>query len=344
MKIGIFTDTFTQPNGVAKHVQGIAEHLSERNDVTVYTGSGTSSDYKVVNLPHKKFMFQPEYESIRTNGVTPNCDVAHAHSPYCTAKLAFKAKKVVTTTHTIPQHMLSYLHLDVLTPLAWRYLVRFHNRSDHVVCQTRSTERLFIERGVAKPTSVISTGLDVSKFKNGNAKAFREKYGIDGEFVLSANRLSAEKRPHWIFKACDELGIPCVATSSGPMKRFLERKYPNVRFVGALPNGEICDSYAAASMFALTSSVETEGIVVNEAMAARVPVVATALEPVRDSVRDGENGFTFSSYGEFRQKMKALWESSSLRKKFSSVAFKEVREKDYANVAERLLRIYESLV
>ncbi|NYZ79716.1 glycosyltransferase [Candidatus Micrarchaeota archaeon] len=344
MKIGIFTDTFTQPNGVAKHVQGIAEHLSERHDVTVYTGSGSSDSYKVVNLPHKRFIFQPEYEQIKAVGVTPDCDVSHAHSPYCTAKLAFKTKAVVTTTHTIPQHMLSYLHADVLTPFAWRYLIRFHNRSDHVVCQTKSTERLFIERGVTKPTSVISTGLNVDKFKNGNAKAFREKYGIDGEFVLSASRLSAEKRPHWIFKACDELGIPCVATSSGPMKHYLEKKYPSVRFTGALPNGEICDSYAAASMFALTSAVETEGIVVNEAMAARVPVVATALEPVRDSVRDGENGFTFSSYGEFRQKMKMLWESTSLRDKFTSVAFKEVQEKDYSNVAGRLLSIYESLV
>jgi glycosyltransferase involved in cell wall biosynthesis len=203
---------------------------------------------------------------------------------------------------------------------------------------------LFIERGVTKPTSVISTGLNVSKFKNGNAKDFREKYGIDGEFALSASRLSAEKRPQWIFRACEELGIPCVATSSGPMGKSLEKKYPNVRFTGALPNGEICDSYAAASIFALTSSVETEGIVVNEAMAARVPVVATALEPVRDSVRDGENGFTFSSYGEFRQKMKALWESTSLRKKFSSLSFKEVQEKDYSSVSKKLMEIYESLV
>jgi hypothetical protein len=199
MKIGIFTDTFTQPNGVAKHVQGIAEHLSERNDVTVYTGSGSSDEYKVVNLPHSKFIFQPEYEFINARGVTPDCDVAHAHSPYCTAKIAFKAKHVVTTTHTIPQHMLSYLHADVLTPLAWRYLIRFHNRSDHVVCQTKSTERLFIERGVTKPTSVISTGLSIDKFSHGNAKAFRNKYGIDGEFALSASRLSAEKRPQWIF-------------------------------------------------------------------------------------------------------------------------------------------------
>ena len=346
MKIAMFTDTFVQPNGAARHVREVSEELSKSNKVTVYTGSGDSDSYTVVNLPHYSFPLQKEYEFIHSYpDFHADCDVAHAHSPFCTARLAFgTGKPVVTTTHTIPEHLLSYIGMDSLKPLGWRYLMRFHNKSDHVICQTPSTKELFLRHGLNKPVSVISTGLDVGKFENADPKRFREKYSIDGDFVLSANRLSPEKRPNWIFRACKELGIPCVATSVGPCMKKYEKEFPEVRFLGKIPFKDVYDAYSAASVFALTSKVETEGIVVNEAMAAKVPIITSNLPCVTDSIRDEENGFTFSKYPEFKEKLETLWNDGQLRKKFSSKAFSEVKEKDYGIVAKKLLFVYESLV
>ncbi|MEM0372236.1 MAG: glycosyltransferase [archaeon] len=347
MKIGLFTDTFEQPNGVAEHVKNIAERFSENHDVIVYTGSGSSSSYKVINLPHYSFPLQGEYEYISTREcvVDEDIDVAHAHSPYCTHRLAFRTRKpVVTTTHTIPQHMLDYLHLRFLTPLAWRYLIRIHNRSDHVICQTESTKRLFLERGLKKPASVISAGVDVSRFQKGDPKKFREKYGIDGDFVLSTSRLSPEKRVDWTLKACEELGIQCVATSTGPLLKKLRKDYPSVKFLGRIPFKEICDAYSAARILSISSRVETEGVVVNEAMASKLPLLAPRLPCIADSISDGENGLLFVTYDELKSKMKMLWDDGKLRKKLSSRAFKDVKQKDYSIVTKKLLEVYESLV
>lgn len=346
MKIGMFTDTFEQPNGVARHVKEISEVMSKENEVVVYTGSGSSDRFKVVNLPHYTFPLQTEYEYLSTwQCKVDDIDVAHAHSPYCTGKLALRQTvPIVSTTHTIPQHMLDYLHLNALSPLAWKYLVRFHNNTDFVVCQTKSTQELFKKHGLKVPSRVISTGIDMKKFGGGNAKEFINKYNIDYDFVFSATRLSHEKRCNWIFKACAELDIPCVACSTGPMEGMYRKKYKNVKFLGRIPYNDIYNGYKAASVFAIASKVETEGIVVNEAMASKTPLIATDLPCISDSIKDNVNGFTFKNYSEFKEKLEKLWGDKQLQKKFASNAYKDVKKKDYSIVSKELLSVYESLV
>ncbi len=73
------------------------------------------------------------------------------------------------------------------------------------------------------------------------------------------------------------------------MKEFTE-----VKFVGSQFGENLCRYYGLASAFILPSEVETWGLVVNEAMASRLPVlISKGCGAGRELVEEGRNGWTF---------------------------------------------------
>jgi glycosyltransferase involved in cell wall biosynthesis len=64
-----------------------------------------------------------------------------------------------------------------------------------------------------------------------------------------------------------------------------------VTFLGALSPDQLVAEYARAEVFALTSAQENSPMVIGEAMAAGVPVVATNVGGVKSLVADGVTGF-----------------------------------------------------
>lgn len=86
----------------------------------------------------------------------------------------------------------------------------------------------------------------------------------------------------------------------GPLRSELERIATPVnlrlRFVGNVPYGELAKWYGQAGILAFPSLADEWGVVVNEALAAGVPVLGSLYSgAVEELVRDGENGWTFRS-------------------------------------------------
>jgi 1,2-diacylglycerol 3-alpha-glucosyltransferase len=63
-----------------------------------------------------------------------------------------------------------------------------------------------------------------------------------------------------------------------------------VKFAGTLQSSSLVDAYDAMNVFAFASQCETQGLVLAEAMAAGLPVVALDGPGVREVVQDGKNG------------------------------------------------------
>ncbi len=87
----------------------------------------------------------------------------------------------------------------------------------------------------------------------------------------------------------------------GPLRRELEVKAMslklNVEFRGFLQYPDLPRQYATAGCFLHVSSVEQWGLVVNEAMAAGLPVlVSNRCGCAKDLVMDGFNGYALSPY------------------------------------------------
>ncbi|RLG21214.1 hypothetical protein DRN74_03020 [Candidatus Micrarchaeota archaeon] len=359
MRVGLFTDTYAQLNGVAVHVHNLAYYLSNEGvDVTVFTGSGRakkfSSDkpanFKVYHYPRIPFPPAPKYEILFPTSFGKDLDIFHSHTVYPAGWAGLiggkvKNKPTVITSHTAPSHFFSMYHLNFLEPLGWSYLISFMNKFDHVVCQTHATEERFRKHGLDRPVTIASAGID-AEFWLGDSdpNLFRSKYGVKEDFALSVIRASPEKRPEFFLKACKELGIKAVLCSTGPMLDELKEKYPEATFVGRLSREELRSAYHAAKVFVLPSTDETEGLVALEAMITENAVIATDLPCIKEFIKDGKTGYTFHSYDELKAKLKHLWEDDSFRKKVVKNGEKEAMKRDIRNTAKKLIKLYEELL
>ena len=98
-----------------------------------------------------------------------------------------------------------------------------------------------------------------------------------GEHALVASRLAPEKGIELAIEACARAGVPLVVAGDGPLAPRL-RGAPNVRFTGAISPEQVAELRAKAALAIVPSqAAETFGLAAAEAMAAGVPVVASAV-------------------------------------------------------------------
>src|SRR4029077_20110670 len=92
--------------------------------------------------------------------------------------------------------------------------------------------------------------------------------------------------------------VRLIIAGSGPEEDELRAiAGPDVLFVGVLDRQRVLARlYASADAFLFSSLTETLGLVVLEAMASGIPVIATPAGGVADHLRDDENGIAVPAY------------------------------------------------
>jgi glycosyltransferase involved in cell wall biosynthesis len=119
--------------------------------------------------------------------------------------------------------------------------------------------------------------------------------------VLFCAKLQPWKRPFDLlraFSAISERNAYLIFAGEGPLRLALESEARSlgdrVRFLGFVNQSELPETYTSADLFVLPSDYEPFGVVVNEAMLCRCPVVVSDRVGARfDLVRQGETGFVF---------------------------------------------------
>jgi glycosyltransferase involved in cell wall biosynthesis len=127
---------------------------------------------------------------------------------------------------------------------------------------------------------------------------------IDTPLILYASKLIPRKRPHDLLAAYRILrgrgvDVALLFVGSGELEESLrdyvgQHELADVHFAGFQNQSELPKFYAVADLFVLPSEDEPWGLVINEAMCAGLPVVASEeIGAVPDLVKDGYNGFRF---------------------------------------------------
>jgi phosphatidylinositol alpha 1,6-mannosyltransferase len=180
------------------------------------------------------------------------------------------------------------------------YLGRFHRRSWRVYTPSTASREEVMRLG-APDVEVWGRGVDTELFHPGRrSQAMRAALGMGSRFTfLYVGRLAPEKRPEQIleaFRLASEVlpkgVIHLIVAGSGPRESELRAAAPpGVSFLGLLERQtQLPDLYANSDAFVFASVTETLGLVVLEAMASGLPVIASPAGGVRDHLVDGENG------------------------------------------------------
>jgi glycosyltransferase involved in cell wall biosynthesis len=138
-----------------------------------------------------------------------------------------------------------------------------------------------------------------------NANQIRAEHGLPPRYFLYVGRLVEEKGVFDLLAAYARLDentrsqIGLVFVGDGPVRADLVRRASQigsgiVKFCGWVHRERISEFYALADALILPTYSDTWGLVVNEAMACGLPIVASeAAGCVPDLVHQGENGFRF---------------------------------------------------
>jgi phosphatidylinositol alpha 1,6-mannosyltransferase len=131
-----------------------------------------------------------------------------------------------------------------------------------------------------------------------------------------------------------------VIAGGGPEEPALRRAAPpDVTFLGVLDHKrDLPKLYASADAFVLTSLTETLGLVMLEAMASGIPVIATPAGGIADHLRHEENGLAFpaSDVREMAHAMVRLAMDRPLRDKLARGARRTAEGLDWEGELDRL--------
>jgi colanic acid/amylovoran biosynthesis glycosyltransferase len=199
-------------------------------------------------------------------------------------------------------------------------------------------------------------GVDPERFTVGDADATRPR-------VLSVGRLVEFKGFEYGLRAFAEVlrTLPTAhydICGDGPLRSQLEALArelgiaSNVHFHGSLPRQRVAELMARAWVFLLPGvtdqqgQVEAQGVVLLEAQASGVPVVASRVGGIPEVVRDGETGLLVPSkdVAATSERLVTLLCDPELRARYS-VAARAFVERDYNQrlLNRRLLDMYASL-
>ena len=292
-------------------------------------------------------------------------DIIHLHHPFWLGSLGlFIARRLnvpaIYTYHTRLEH---YAHFVPLPGLIFRNLIshtlikRFANKCDGVIVPTYSTEEYLRMIGVKTPTFVQPTGIEYKRFQavsDADIAALRTTLNLKDEIVfISVSRLSNEKNIDFMVDAINTLRqetskpFHFLMIGEGHQKDRLQNKIHElgldtlVTLVGAVPPEDIAVWYHLGDAFVFASKSETQGMVILEAMAAGLPVVAVRSSGIDDVVRHGVNGFkTPERQDQWCTQVKRLLEDDELRGKLSRQALAFAKDFSVEQFATDVREIY----
>lgn len=253
--------------------------------------------------------------------------------------------------------------LDITFPnkLYQRWWVRcFLRKVDVLFPVSRQTALEAITRGFSEDRcQVIPNGVNTDEFiTEFDSKKHISLCSVSNEnrhIILTVGRLIERKGVHWFVEyVLPQLNddIVYVVAGDGPMRKTIEEIIARkgldsrVHLLGRVSGADLRTLYAAAEIFVqpnitVEGDMEGFGLVVLEAGAAGVPVIASRLEGLIDAISEGENGqlLTPGHAAEYIEQIHALIRDPDLRKAKGQRAYEYVRKHYPWNaVAKRYLK------
>lgn len=278
---------------------------------------------------------------------------------------------VILTEHNQPEVLTEPLHVPALlrrptNKALSAYFVNREKKVDYVTMPTKlSIELLLKGRDLGVPIDAVSNGVDLNAFRPGEpSDHIYNIYDIpkDVPIILYIGRLDPEKKVEVAIDAfsdflnnhkLDNLSktLFVVVGDGVDKKRLMEKARgmgisDSVKFLGRVTPPDLYELYRLGDVFVTASEIETQGIVLIEAAATGLPLIAVDAGAVKEVCQDGVNGRLIGT-GDVRGISDALTEileDEEKRRQMSKKSLEIASEHSLGKTLDKFLEIYQSLI
>ncbi|MDH5654952.1 MAG: glycosyltransferase [Spirochaetia bacterium] len=239
----------------------------------------------------------------------------------------------------------------IAKPMIFSLCNSIYENANLILCPSRTIKEELKEAGIKTEMKVLSNGIDRKVFPG------TEKKLSDGPFkILYAGRISFEKNCDVVLNAFEIIhrrfpDATMTFAGNGPaldiLKKTAKEKniYDAVEFFGQIPHEQLFEIYKNHDLFMTASTMETQGMVVLEAVSSGLPCVGVNSHALPELIHHGENGY-LSDEGDFKgmaEHAVQILEDSSRYNAFSRKSIEISEEHDLDFSAGKLEQIYLSV-
>lgn len=370
MKIAYLTESLPpHKDGVSLTIDKLSDHLAKHDIPGLFISPfeparGSRFEKNAIKVLSATFPLYSAYRltlpyfqrlSAKLDRFQP--DLIHIMSPTLLGlfgiRYARKRRLPVTTTfHTNFAAYFKYYGFPRFENACWKYLRWFYNRCDEVYVPTEGMRSELIDRRIAN-TTVIPHAVDTSRFSPAYRNRDLRKTVRNGDeaILLFVGRLVKEKDLDDLVAALhmlDKRSLPykMVFVGNGPYRTTLARELPDAHFTGFLSGESLAEWFATADIFAFPSTTETFGLVIQEAFASGLPVVAADAGGPKSLVRHGIDGFLVRPNApvRFADTLQILIQNDRLRTSMGQAGLKQARRITWDQVHRQLFQRYAALI
>ncbi|UOQ42930.1 glycosyltransferase family 1 protein [Halobacillus salinarum] len=364
MKIAIITETFLpSTDGVVTRLKEAIKYLlAQDHEVVIIAPDLGVKEYegaivegvKPTKVPfYKSKQFSMPQGRVKDLILKHDPDLVHVVNPALVgATGVYYANKLnyplIASYHThIPKYLDFYRLYRPLKPLFWWYFRKLHNYADLNLCTSKAIKGELDEKDFHN-VHVWDRGVAVDHYhpRHQNEEMRRRLSGNqpDNKLLVFVGRLAAEKEIHKIKPLLDERkDISLAIVGDGPEKEALESTFAGTKtvFTGLLHGEELAQAFSSSDALIFPSVTETLGLVILEAMASGLPVIAAKSGPTMEQVEDGKTGLLFENENtdSLIQAIDRM-ENEVLYRKLCRHAREEAERHSWQKPSEQILNFY----
>jgi glycosyltransferase involved in cell wall biosynthesis len=247
---------------------------------------------------------------------------------------------LVASYHTNVARYAAYYRLGRLVPVLWWLLRTLHGRAAVNLATSSATCAELRARGIER-VRLWPRGVDLDLFAPAG-----ERVPGQPPVALYVGRLAAEKGLDLLAAlAGPQQDVRLVLVGDGPAQADLAATFPDVTFTGLLHGPELAAAYRSADVFVFPSTTETLGLVMMEALASGLPVVAVDSPASRELLAGCPAGRLFPQAGapDLPALVRQVCQDNASGR-LTTLARREAEQWSWAAATEALVSCYDDVI
>lgn len=316
------------------------------------SGVGKAYEHQRTALEEKKIAFSTrnchDYDIVQLNTIFPD-----------SLLVAFAAKimrkKVVYYAHsTMEDFKKSFKGSDIIAPLFKSWIKFCYSMGDIIITPTDYSKNLLNTYEIRKNIISLSNGIDLEFYQRDNdlGKQFREKYQFSetDKIIISVGHYIERKGIEDFVKLAKRMpdyqflwfGYTNVNLIPEKIKKLIQTKLPNLHFPGYVSSEELKQAYCGSDLFLFLTQEETEGIVLLEALAMKIPILIRDIPIYENWLIDRKQIYKGKENDEFEIIIRDIVEGKV--PKLTEEGYMKVKERSISKVGSALTAVYQSLL